>query len=148
MFTVLVGTMTAGSLNTNTQADPLTQLRLLLKARAEPNVVDHRGQTPLHVAASKGNAGAVAALLNGGARPFTQDMFGSTPLLEACRMGQDSVITLMVQQRGLKFEQGDRAVANALCLAVADGDMKQVGACRCVVWLFSWAWGLLQICWK
>jgi hypothetical protein len=127
MFNVLVSTLTAGSLISNHQADPLSQLRLLLKARAEPNVVDHRGQTPLHVAASKGNAGAVAALLNGGAKPFAKDMFGSTPLLEACCMGHDPVITLMVNQRGLKFEAGDRAVANALCLAAADGDVKLVG---------------------
>ena len=44
----------------------MEQLRLLLKAGADPNAIDYDKQTALHIAAADGNVPAVSVLLGEG----------------------------------------------------------------------------------
>ena len=51
---------------------------------------DNNGQTPLHIAASKGYFECLTLLLNGGADPSLTDNDGSTPLHLAL-IGRDNI---------------------------------------------------------
>merc|ERR1711988_158294 len=64
-------------------ADTLPILTRLLHAGASPNLSDYDKHTPLHIAASEGNADAVQLLLAKGASPDLRDRWGRTPTDEA-----------------------------------------------------------------
>ena len=53
---------------------------MLLKAGADPNVVNHNGETPLHIAAKLEWHDNVRSLLKGGASPDIKTCHGDTPL--------------------------------------------------------------------
>jgi ankyrin repeat protein len=57
-----------------------------------------QGRTPLHVAAGRGSEDAVALLLDYGGKYSLKDGHGLTPLLEACRAGQDAVIRVFTSR--------------------------------------------------
>ena len=77
--------------------------RLLLEAKAQVDILDAEGRTPLHLAAQRGTADIVEALVASGAEADARDGDGYTPLHMAARAGQ-------------------RATLRALLLAGADGD--------------------------
>lgn len=54
--------------------------KILLENGADPNKTDYYGHTPLHRAASKGNAKIVKLLLEHQVDLDTRDATGSTPL--------------------------------------------------------------------
>jgi len=58
---------------------------------------NHRGETPLHCSAIKGNVALVRKLLRMGADPNTQDNAGWSPLHEACNRGNLSVAKLLLR---------------------------------------------------
>jgi ankyrin repeat protein len=63
--------------------DPTAQaktIKYLLSLRADPNVLDKSGVTPLHRAVRTRSLPAVRALLDGGANPRAKNKAGSTPL--------------------------------------------------------------------
>ena len=60
-------------------ADDLEEVTNLLKARAEPNEYDKKGETPLFTAASLGSPDIVATLLLCNAEPLTKSIHGVTP---------------------------------------------------------------------
>jgi Ankyrin repeats (many copies) len=60
--------------------------------RADPDVSDNNGRTPLHDAAACGNLGAVCVLLRRGAKPNVRDTNGKTPLDAARTNGHYKVI--------------------------------------------------------
>ena len=60
---------------------------LLLRARANVNIANDLGVTPLFLACSNGNGGIAAKLLTAGANPNTVTPSGQTPLMTAARSG-------------------------------------------------------------
>lgn len=66
---------------------PVEGLHILLKAGADPNKPDTKGQTPLHFAAEHKAADAIKALLAAGAKVNAQNKEGETPLFCAVEEG-------------------------------------------------------------
>ena len=67
-------------------ADDLIEVTNLLKARAEPNEYDKKGETPLFTAVADASPDVVAMLLLCNAEPLTKSIHGTTPWeVAACR---------------------------------------------------------------
>ncbi|KAK3542787.1 hypothetical protein QTP70_002990 [Hemibagrus guttatus] len=62
---------------------------------------NHKGETPLHLAAIKGDVEMTRELLEQGADPNLKDHAGWTPLHEACNLGHVGVVELLLQQGAL-----------------------------------------------
>lgn len=71
--------------------------RLLLERRAEVNVAQHGGWTPLHQAAAHGDAEIVELLLEKGADPSAESADGKTPARMAEESGHESVARLLAR---------------------------------------------------
>ncbi|XP_067120465.1 BRCA1-associated RING domain protein 1-like [Centruroides vittatus] len=56
-----------------------------------------KGETPLHIAAIKGNENSVLNLLQEGCNPNIKDNAGWTPLHEACNHGYSKIVELLLQ---------------------------------------------------
>ncbi len=64
-------------------------LKILLKAKADPNLKDHKGQTPLHHAAAEGDDDNVDLLVASGADVQSKDNMGRTAAKLAERKATD-----------------------------------------------------------
>ncbi|XP_032424621.1 BRCA1-associated RING domain protein 1 [Xiphophorus hellerii] len=62
---------------------------------------NHRGETPLHLAAIKGDVDSVKELLDQGADPNLKDNAGWTPLHEACNLGHLAAVKVLVARGAL-----------------------------------------------
>ncbi|XP_061924709.1 BRCA1-associated RING domain protein 1-like isoform X1 [Entelurus aequoreus] len=62
---------------------------------------NHKGETPLHLAAIKGDVEAVQKLLEQGADPNLKDNAGWTPLHEACNLGHEAVVQVLLSSGAL-----------------------------------------------
>ncbi|KAI5613430.1 BRCA1-associated RING domain protein 1 [Silurus asotus] len=62
---------------------------------------NHKGETPLHLAAIKGDVEMTRELLQQGADPNLKDHAGWTPLHEACNLGHVGVVEVLLQQGAL-----------------------------------------------
>lgn len=62
---------------------------------------NHKGETPLHLAAIKGDVATVTELLDQGADPNLKDNAGWTPLHEACNLGHQGVVEVLVERGGV-----------------------------------------------
>ena len=70
----------------------------------------------------KGDADAAKLLLQYKACPNSIDMHGSSPLLEACKNGNEHVMQLL-SENGAKLCMSESQSASVLCQAVFDGDI-------------------------
>jgi ankyrin repeat protein len=75
----------------------IEDVKALLRDGADPNLTDHLGSGPLHVAAEHGHLNVTRALLDAGADPSIPDGYGSTPLLYAVRDGHFGVARLLLE---------------------------------------------------
>ena len=71
--------------------------KILLDARAEPNITDTHGETLLNQVAAKGHTDMVILLLKSGADPKIVDACGKTPLHWAAYNGQLDICWLILQ---------------------------------------------------
>ena len=69
----------------------------LLQQKANVNVADANGATPLHYAAYQEDTDLVDRLLKAGAKPSVANQFGSTPLSEAAAVGNAAIIMLLLR---------------------------------------------------
>nr|XP_015214149.1 PREDICTED: BRCA1-associated RING domain protein 1 isoform X2 [Lepisosteus oculatus] len=101
-----------------------------------------KGETPLHLAAIKGDVQAVQELLSSGTDPNLKDHAGWTPLHEACNHGHLPVVEVLLQQGALLNTPGYQndsplhdAVRNGHTLVV--GLLLEHGASQDVVNIFG-----------
>jgi ankyrin repeat protein len=66
--------------------------------KTNPNIPNRRGQTPLHVAAAKGNVGIIDLLIRHGADQDILDDQGQTAFHFAAANGHSSVILILLRQ--------------------------------------------------
>ncbi|KAJ7328233.1 Transient receptor putative cation channel sub A member 1 [Desmophyllum pertusum] len=88
-------------------------------------LVDHRGRTPLHMAARKNHAHVVEFLLENGAALGPKDDERRSPLFTAANFGADSVVKLLME-RGADVTIRDTNLKSVLHAAV--GDFKSMEA--------------------
>ena len=89
---VLVAAMAGGE-------TPPVVLKLLLKAKADPNATDKLGRTALHAAALAGDAVATELLLAAGVQVDARDSHGVTALMEAARAGSNAVLAKLAPKK-------------------------------------------------
>ena len=71
-------------------------VRACLRAGAAPDARTEYGRTPLHSAALRGHAAAIAALLDAGADPDTRDEKGKPPLHAAAQNGHAAAVAALL----------------------------------------------------
>ena len=103
----------------NNSCDELSQL--LVGGRADPDLQDHDGYTPLHVAAVHGHVEAIAVLLAGGADANIRNKRGVTPLLLACSENQTVIPQVLVDNSDVDLNSCDKAGSSALIIASKKG---------------------------
>jgi ankyrin repeat protein/Flp pilus assembly protein TadD len=76
--------------------DKVGIVKYLLKNKADANIVDSRGNTPLHTAALWMNDEIVDLLIKAGANVNARDKVDVTPLITALRSGSDQSVRLLL----------------------------------------------------
>ena len=104
-----------------------TQTRHLLEAGADLEARAGNGETPLHVAAAVGNAGAVAALANQGADLEALGRDGLTPLHRAAALGNAEAVTTLLEA-GADPNARDEYSQTPLNFAATVGNAEAVAA--------------------
>ncbi len=72
-------------------------VRLLLKYKADINLQDEKGRTPLMEACSAGNIDVIDVLLARGCDINKQDSMGCTALMRVCYAGFDELIQILLR---------------------------------------------------
>ncbi|CAN1143538.1 Potassium channel AKT2/3 [Linum perenne] len=95
-------------------------LEELLKARFDPDIVDSKGKTPLHIAASKGHEECVLVLLRHGCNIHLRDMSGNTALWEALSSQHSSIFRILYQ---FAIMSDPNTPGDLLCTAATRNDV-------------------------
>lgn len=95
------------------------QLKILIRAGADPNKTDCDGKSPSHLAASKGYEDITSFLIRHSVDINLKDKFRNTPLLESIKNGHDNLAALQIKE-GASLNIDD--AGSYLCTAVANGD--------------------------
>jgi ankyrin repeat protein len=81
------------------QEDKIYQIQKLIDYGADPNLGEHIfGNSPLHIAASKGRTDIARILLDGGADPNFQNHENETPLHKAVQNGEIELVKLLIER--------------------------------------------------
>jgi hypothetical protein len=73
-------------------------MRLLFARGADPNLASANGQTPLMMAAARGNVEAMRLLIEKGAEVNARDGAGETALMFACTCGDAGAVRLLIEK--------------------------------------------------
>ncbi len=112
------------------QRQQLDLARLLLAHRADVNVVNRAGATPLMEAVRIGNEPVASALIQSGANPNTSDRAsGTTPLHLAAARGQAAIAQLLLSA-GAAVNALDMRGDTPLCSALREGRANTIGLLR------------------
>lgn len=103
----------------------LEQVHALIRQGCDVNVRETRAgdsDTPLVAAAGNGHAGIVKALLKAGADVNLKNSdFSDTALIRAAERGDREVVTLLLQQAGIRIDETGRRGQTAFYCAVVNG---------------------------
>ena len=118
--------MFAGStaLHAATHKGTLDVFRLLLRWGGDPNAIDSKGFTPLHIACTKATARAtdmVEALLKAGADPLLADTRGRIPLHATVEWGRMDLLDMVLLEAPSALNRSCSEGFTPLCLAVLAG---------------------------
>ncbi|WP_415721260.1 ankyrin repeat domain-containing protein [Photobacterium ganghwense] len=96
-------------------------VKALLKANADPNLQDFRGRTALHAAAASRCWKSASLLLEHGCDAAITNPEGSTALHTAIRMGERSIVELLIEKRPelLKIEDSKGILPEQLARQIA-----------------------------
>ena len=86
-------------LHFTSQAGQLNFVRLLLEARASPNIRNCRAETPLHLACRNGHLQVAEQLLEKGADKDLADANGRTALFRAANIGHEAIVRMLLELR-------------------------------------------------
>ncbi|CAE7884568.1 ANK3 [Symbiodinium sp. KB8] len=81
------------------QAGRSDEVPFLVKAKADPNQKNSKGETSLHLASRSGHHEVVRQLLENGAETNLADARGRTPLLRAAELGHPEAVSLLLAYR-------------------------------------------------
>ena len=95
-------------------------ISVLMCARANINVSNQKGETPLLAACRAGHFEICTLLIEKGADAKMGNREGETPLLAACRAGRDDVCTLLIE-KGADVRAARRDGASPLSMSILSG---------------------------
>ena len=108
------------------EGDP-EMIKLLIKnGKADPNLSDLAGRTPIFYAVENDKPEAVRLLLMAGADPNAQDNTGATPLMIASAKNYQDCVTLLLQQKGIDTTLKDHMGRNAVMYSTYAPDVTAV----------------------
>src|SRR5690606_26377032 len=84
------------------------------------------GTTALHWAVYQQDVAMVRALLDAGAAPSAQNLFGSTPLMEAATVGHTAIIEMLLDA-GADVESSNYESQTALMAVARTGNVEAAG---------------------
>jgi hypothetical protein len=100
--------------------DSVATVRLLFARGADPNLASANGQTPLMMAAARGNVEAMRLLIEQGAEVNAKDGAGETALMSACTSGNERAVQLLIE-RGADVKVTSKRNETALGFAATSG---------------------------
>lgn len=106
-------------------AGDIACVKILLKARADPNLEDDRGENPFMQAARQNHGDIVRLLAKAGAIIDSEDIDNCTPLHYAAMKGADAVISALVDLKA-DINKKDRQQMTPLAYAARGGKVDSV----------------------
>ncbi len=126
--TIPLGGLNTSSFNGIAQAasqDKTSEVKALLLAGKNPDVVDESGQSPLGYAARFGNTEMVRLLLQFHAPVDSHDEFGNTPLHWAAQRGSLEIMRLLIAAKAPVNAQNKQGMT-PLMMAASQGQVAAV----------------------
>ena len=100
-------------------SDDINVVLKLLQEKHDVNIKDKEGNTPLIIAASKGNTTIVTSLLQAGANVNQKNEFGSTAIMLAAKNGYtETVKSLILFNADLNVEDNEFGIIYPSCTAL------------------------------
>uniref|UniRef100_A0A6P7H2Z4 Ankyrin repeat domain-containing protein 7-like n=1 Tax=Diabrotica virgifera virgifera TaxID=50390 RepID=A0A6P7H2Z4_DIAVI len=103
----------------------LETLEKLISLSAYANILNHKRETPLHVACLNGHHSMVTRLLKYGAKLNVLDIERETPLFKSVRGGNKALTKYLITQKAV-VNTSNRAKEKLIHLATAYNDMNLV----------------------